>query len=82
MKYADDLNNIIKFIDNLCVPKKDNCLDARINEMRWCTASSVLDGVHSVMVWMVYTPWLSGWLDDQLNQLKYPEVSKQYLISL
>ena len=63
MKYADDLNNVIKFIDNLCVLKKDKnyCLDARINETRWCTISSGLNGAHRVMAWMVYTPWWSGW---------------------
>ena len=24
-------------LDNPCVPNEDNSLDARINEMRWCT---------------------------------------------
>ena len=31
-------------LDNPCVPNEDNSLDARINEMRWCTLRGGLDG--------------------------------------
>ena len=31
-------------LDNPCVPNEDNSLDARINEMRWCTLCGGLDG--------------------------------------
>ena len=31
-------------LDNPCVPNEDNSLDARINEMRWCTLRGGLGG--------------------------------------
>ena len=31
-------------LDNPCDPNEDNSLDARINEMRWCTLRGGLDG--------------------------------------
>ena len=31
-------------LDNPCVLNEDNSLDARINEMRWCTLCGDLDG--------------------------------------
>ena len=38
------LQAIQPILDNPCVPNEDNSLDARINEMRWCTLRGGLDG--------------------------------------